>query len=63
MYARKWSLGALALMLAGSAQMALAQSTDGYHAVQVFPIVVDSASFAQRFHFRSTYPWDRPRSM
>lgn len=39
-------------------QVAQAQSTDGYHAIQVFPIVVDSASFAQRFHFRATYTWD-----
>jgi hypothetical protein len=54
----KWKVGALALLLAGSAQVALAQSTDGYHAIQVFPIVVDSASFAQRFHFRAPYTWD-----
>ncbi len=37
---------------------AVAQSTDGYHAIQVFPIVVDSASFAQRFHFRATASGD-----
>ncbi len=35
------------------AQSALAQSTDGYHAIQVFPVAVDSASFAQRFTFRN----------
>jgi hypothetical protein len=28
-----------------------AQSTDGYHSIQVFPIVVDTASFTQRFSF------------
>lgn len=34
------------------------QTTDGYHAIQVFPIVVDTASFTQKFHFRnpSTLP-------
>ena len=32
---------------------ALAQSTDGYHTIQVFPVVVDSASFTQRFTFRN----------
>jgi hypothetical protein len=37
---------------------ALAQSTDGYHAIQVFPVVVDTASFAQRFHFRAAFPWE-----
>lgn len=39
-------------------QGSTAQSTDGYHAIQVFPVVVDTASFAQRFHFRAVYPWD-----
>lgn len=38
--------------------MAVAQSTDGYHAIQVFPVVVDSTSFAQRFHFRATASGD-----
>jgi hypothetical protein len=46
---------ALLLFAASSAQ---AQSTDGYHGIQVFPLVVDSASFTQRFDFRATYPWD-----
>ncbi len=32
---------------------AMAQSTDGYHTIQVFPVVVDSASFTQRFSFRN----------
>ena len=32
---------------------ASAQSTDGYHSIQVFPIVVDTASFSQRFSFRN----------
>ncbi len=30
---------------------ALAQTTDGFHSIQVFPVVVDSASFTQRFTF------------
>ena len=36
-----------------ASSQASAQSTDGYHAVQVFPMVTDSASFAQRFNFRN----------
>lgn len=32
---------------------ARAQSTDGFHEIQVFPVVVDSASFSQRFDFRA----------
>ncbi|OGT56478.1 MAG: hypothetical protein A3E01_10325 [Gammaproteobacteria bacterium RIFCSPHIGHO2_12_FULL_63_22] len=30
-----------------------AQSADGFHAIQVFPVVVDTASFTQRFTFRN----------
>ena len=30
-----------------------AQTTDGYHSIQVFPVVVDTASFTQRFNFRN----------
>jgi hypothetical protein len=48
----------LALLLAAVLPSAQAQSTDGYHAIQVFPLVVDSASFTQRFDFHATYPWD-----
>jgi hypothetical protein len=33
---------------------AIAQSTDGFHEIQVFPVVVDSTSFAQRFSFRAS---------
>ena len=40
----------------------LAQTTDGYHAIQVFPIVVDSASFSQRFTFRNPYQEEVPLS-
>ena len=32
---------------------AFAQTTDGYHSIQIFPVVVDTASFAQRFNFRN----------
>ena len=49
--------GALGL-LAVAARPALAQSTDAYHAIQVLPVVVDTASFAQRIHLRAAYPWD-----
>jgi hypothetical protein len=34
-------------------QSAQAQSTDGAHTIQVFPIVADTASFTQRFTFRA----------
>ena len=44
----------LAFVLTGLGPMpARAQTTDGYHAIQVFPVVVDSASFTQRFSFRN----------
>ena len=42
---------AVGLALAGSA--AQAQSTDGYHSIQIFPVVVDSSSFTQRFSFHN----------
>lgn len=58
MDARKITFGAIALLLAGTAQVSQAQSTDGFHAIQVFPIVVDSASFTQRFHFRVNQFYD-----
>ncbi len=52
-------LGALLSVFAlWNSSTAVAQSTDGYHAIQVFPIVLDSASFAQRFHFRATASGD-----
>jgi hypothetical protein len=46
---------ALALCVAASlaAGTASAQTTDGYHSIQVFPVVVDTASFTQRFSFRN----------
>ncbi len=31
----------------------MAQSIDGYHTIQVFPVVVDSTTFTQRFTFRN----------
>jgi hypothetical protein len=46
------AVGAGTLALAGL-QPAQAQSTDAYHSIQVFPVVVDSAAFAQRFTFRN----------
>ena len=32
---------------------AMAQTTDAYHTIQVFPVVVDTAAFKQRFTFRN----------
>ena len=46
-----FAAGAAGLMLLALAPDARAQSTDGYHSIQVIPVVVDSASFAQRFNF------------
>jgi hypothetical protein len=43
-------LSTASLLVAGAAR---GQTTDGYHSVQVFPVVVDTASFAQRFNFRN----------
>ena len=43
--------GVLAAMAVSFAAPALAQSTDGFHTHMVFPVVVDSASFTQRFTF------------
>ena len=45
---------AASLTFAGlAANTTCAQSTDGFHTIQVFPVVVDSGSFAQRFTFRN----------
>ena len=46
----------LALFALAGAAPAHAQTTDGFHALQVFPIVVDSESFAQRFTFKNADP-------
>ena len=40
------------LALTGSTTAA-AQSTDGFHAIQIFPVVVDSGAFTQRFTFKN----------
>ena len=45
------AIAAVSLLL--SAAPSKAQTTDGYHSVQVFPVVVDTASFTQRFNFRN----------
>ncbi len=45
-----FGLAAVFLLPGGNA---LAQSTDGYHSIQIFPMVVDTASFAQRYNFRN----------
>jgi hypothetical protein len=45
-------LSVFALVLSAfGADRSIAQSTDGYHQLQVFPVVVDTASFTQRFEF------------
>jgi hypothetical protein len=44
--------GFLLAILLGS-QGIRAQSNDGYHAIQVLPVVVDTASFTQRFYLHS----------
>jgi hypothetical protein len=47
-------LALFCLLLASSTPLvARAQSNDGFHTLQVIPIVVDSASFTQQFTFRS----------
>ena len=43
----------LALFALAGAAPATAQTTDGFHAIQVFPIAVDSAAFTQRFTFKN----------
>ena len=41
----------LGLLAVAGVSPAVAQSTDGFHAIQIFPLVVDSASFTQHFTF------------
>ncbi len=43
------------LAMAGTTP-ALAQSTDGFHAIQIFPVVVDSGTFTQSFIFKNPDP-------
>ena len=43
---------ALCALMISLAPAASAQTTDGYHTIQIFPVVVDSASFSQRFTFQ-----------
>jgi hypothetical protein len=42
-----------ACLLLGLPAAGLAQTTDGYHAIQVLPVVVDTASFTQRITLRN----------
>jgi hypothetical protein len=46
-------LATCALGLGLAAGAANAQSTDGYHSIQVFPAAADTASFKQRFNFHN----------
>ncbi|OGT60656.1 MAG: hypothetical protein A3E01_00455 [Gammaproteobacteria bacterium RIFCSPHIGHO2_12_FULL_63_22] len=48
----KLALAIVAVCLILVSRSARGQSTDGYHGVQIFPVVVDSSTFAQRFTFR-----------
>jgi hypothetical protein len=48
--------GVLLASLLLTAPAAQGQTTDGYHQDQVFPVVVDTGSFAQRFSFRNPTP-------
>ena len=44
---------AAGLCAAGFTSHTVAQTTDALHTIQVFPVVVDTASFTQRFTFRN----------
>ena len=55
---RRLVSAALLVGFAFAVEDSRAQSTDAYHAIQVFPVVVDTTSFTQRFHFRTTYNID-----
>lgn len=46
---RLLALGSTLLLMLAAGDRANAQSTDGFHGLQVFPVVVESASFTQRF--------------
>ncbi len=46
-------LATLFVLLALASGTASPQSNDGFHSMQVIPVVVDTASYAQRFIFRS----------
>jgi hypothetical protein len=50
---KQLALASACLMALAGTDTALAQSTDGYHTIQVFPVVVDTAAFTQRFTFRN----------
>ena len=50
---KSFRLVAIAALLAAPTASTMAQTTDAYHAIQVFPVVVDSGSFTQRFTFRN----------
>ena len=43
----------LGLLAMAGTTPALAQSTDGFHAIQIFPVVVDSGTFTQSFVFKN----------
>ena len=55
------ALALAALFLAPG--IAAAQSNDGFHTIQVIPVVVDTASFTQRFIFRAAFLQPTPVSV
>jgi hypothetical protein len=50
---RRAAVATLCALAAATAVPAFAQSTDGYHSIQVFPVVVDTAAFVQRFNLHN----------
>ena len=53
MAACRKSLQLFACVVAWASLPCLAQTTDAYHSIQIFPVVVDTAAFTQRFNFRN----------
>lgn len=52
-FVRGAASGVFALALLATWRPAVAQTTDAYHAIQVLPVVVDTASFSQRFYLHN----------
>ena len=50
---KKLAIAASLCAAAFTSHTVQAQSTDGFHTIQIFPVVVDSASFTQKFTFRN----------
>jgi hypothetical protein len=50
---KQLALASAGVLAFAGLQPAYAQSTDGYHTIQIFPLVADTQSFTQRFTFRN----------